>query len=181
MLKWLIRRGLAAFERTYNYDASYAHDILDADVRAALAFNKFRAMERYRRDVPPDALAAAGLVATLHEDCGPCTQLGVTMAERGGVAPAVLRAIIAGDETKMSEPARLAFRFAKATLAHDPRADELRDEIVRRWGKRALVSLTFQITVGRVYPTVKYALGHGQACQRVTVGGAATPVLQRAA
>jgi hypothetical protein len=181
MLKWLIRRRLAAFERDYNYDTSYVRDILDADLKAALAFNKFQAMAQYGRDAPADALAAAGLVATIAEDCGPCTQLGVTMSERRGVAPAVLRAIIAGDEAKMTESARLAFRFTKATLAHDPGADELRDEIVRRWGKRALVSLAFAITGGRVYPTVKYALGHGKTCQRVTVGGTVTPVLKRAA
>ncbi len=181
MLKWLIRRRLAAFEREFDYDTSYVRDILDADVRAALAFNKFQAMAQYRRDVPPDALAAAGIAATMHEDCGPCTQLGVTMAERGGVPAGVLRAIVSGDERAMSDNARLAYRFAKATLAHDPAADELRREIERRWGKRAAVALAFNIAAGRVYPTVKYALGHGKTCQRVTVGGAVTPVLRAAA
>ncbi len=181
MLKWLIRRRLAAFEREFDYDASYVRDILDTDVKAALAFNKFQAMAQYRRDVPADAQAAAGIVATMHEDCGPCTQLGVTMAERGGVAAAVMRAIIAGDEAGMNDAARLAYRFAQATLAHDPAADALRDEIERRWGKRAAVSLAFTIAAGRVYSTVKYALGHGKACQRLTVGGAVTPVLKRAA
>jgi hypothetical protein len=181
MLKWLIRRRLAAFEREYGYDASYVRDVLDADLKAAFAFNKFQAMAQYRRDAPPEALAAAGIVATLAEDCGPCTQLGVTMAERGGVPAPVLRAIIAGDEANMNDTARLAYRFAKATLAHDPGADDLRDEIVRRWGKRALVSLAFAIAAGRVYPTVKYALGHGKTCQRLTVGGAVMPVLKRAA
>jgi hypothetical protein len=46
---------------------------------------------------------------------------------------------------------------------------------VKRWGRRAVVSLAFAITAARVYPTVKYALGHGKACTRVVVGGA--PVL----
>jgi hypothetical protein len=41
MLKWLIRRQLAAFERNFDYEARYMYDILDADVRAAMAFNKF--------------------------------------------------------------------------------------------------------------------------------------------
>jgi hypothetical protein len=50
-------------------------------------------------------------------------------------------------------------------------ADELRDEIVQRWGKRALVSLAFAITASRLYPTLKYALGHGRACQRIVVAG----------
>ena len=31
MIKWLLRRQLAAFERTWNYDAAYLHEMLDAD------------------------------------------------------------------------------------------------------------------------------------------------------
>lgn len=181
MLTWLIRRRLAAFERAFDYDASYMYDILDADVRAAMAFNKFQAMAQYRRDVPGEAMMAAGIVSTMYEDCGPCTQLGVTMAEREGIDPRQIRAVATGDERAMSETTRLGYRFAKATLAHAPEADELRDEIVRRWGKRAAVSLAFIVAAGRVYPTVKYALGHGKTCQRVTVGGAVTPVLKQAA
>lgn len=181
MLKWLIRRRLAAFEREYDYDVSYGRDILDADLRAALAFNKFNALAQYRRDIPADALTAASLVATMAEDCGPCTQLVVTMGERSGVPAPLIRAVIAGDERQMTDAARLAFRFARAALAHDPAADALREEIEQRWGKRALISLAFAITAGRVYPTVKYALGHGKACQRLTVGGVVTTVLKQAA
>jgi hypothetical protein len=34
----------------------------------------------------------------------------------------------------------IGFRFAQALLRHDPSADSLREEIVARWGRRALVS-----------------------------------------
>ena len=47
------------------------------------------------------------------------------------------------------------------------------EAIVGRWGRRALVSLAFAITAARIYPTVKYALGHGKACMRVVVGDTA--------
>ena len=46
---------------------------------------------------------------------------------------------------------------------------------MKRWGRRALVSLAFAIHCARIYPTVKYALGHGKACMRIVVGG--TPVM----
>jgi hypothetical protein len=42
------------------------------------------------------------------EDCGPCTQLAVTMAEQEGVAPEILRAIIAGDVHAMPDRAAAA-------------------------------------------------------------------------
>lgn len=96
------------------------------------------------------------------------------MAERQGVSPAVLRAILTDDVAAMPDEVVLAWRFTRATLAHDPAADGYRREIVRRWGPRAVVTLAFAITTARMYPTVKYAMGHGQICSRVIVGG--TPV-----
>ena len=49
--------------------------------------------------------------------------------------------------------------------------DACRAVILERWGPRALVSLAFAITTARIYPTVKYAMGHGKTCTRVVVGG----------
>ncbi|MBZ0231925.1 MAG: hypothetical protein K8M05_06200 [Deltaproteobacteria bacterium] len=171
MLKWFIRRKLAAFEKTYGYDASYAHELLAADTSAVLAFARIQAMGSYRKGVPKEAWYAAKLVGTLNEDCGPCTQLNVTMALRDGVDGKQLAAVLAGDEATMSSDVALAVRFARAALAHDLEADGYREEIVRRWGAKGLVSLSFGLTVARVYPTIKYALGHGKACARVVVGG----------
>ncbi|HYM02469.1 MAG TPA: hypothetical protein VET85_05945 [Stellaceae bacterium] len=181
MLTWLIRRRIAAFERAYGYDTSYVGEMLEADPHAVMALGKIQGVARYRRDVPLDAWYAAKLVAVLAEDCGPCTQLVVTMAEKARVPSNVLRAVIARDEAAMSTDVALAFRFAEAVVARSDRADTLREAVVARWGKRALISLSFAITASRFYPAFKYALGHGQACMRVTVGGATTPVLRRAA
>jgi uncharacterized protein YjeT (DUF2065 family) len=181
MLSWLMKRRLDAFERDTGYDASYVREMLAADVNAVMTLFKVQGMGRYRKDVPRDAWYAAALVGVLAEDCGPCTQLGITMAEREGVAPDTLRAIVAGDLRAMPDDVVLAYRFAKASLAHDAGADELRNEIVKRWGPRGLISLAFALTSSRVYPTVKYALGHGQACTRLTIAGKPLPVLKEAA
>ena len=35
-----------------------------------------------------------------------------------------------------------------------------------------MISLAFAIVASRIYPTVKYAMGHGKACTRIVVGGA---------
>lgn len=171
MLRWLLRRRIAAFERNHDYAMDYARDLLQASPRALLLFARAAKLAAWRRDVPKDAWYAAKLVAVLREDCGACAQLVVTMAERDGVAQAQLRAVLAGDMRTMTPAVALAVRFAEAVLAHDPRAGALRVEIRQRWGDPALVSLTFAIAGTRLFPTVKYALGHGQSCRRVTVGG----------
>jgi hypothetical protein len=174
MIKWALHKATRRFERQWNYDAGYLHDTIDASPRAAWLFSRAAAIGQYRKDVPIEAWCAAGITAVRHEDCGPCTQLGVSMAQRAGVSPAVLRAVLSDDPDAMPADVELAWRFTRATLDHDPSADRYRDLIVERWGPRALVSIAFAITAARIYPTMKYALGHGKACMRVVVDG--TPV-----
>ena len=178
MLKWFLRRQIAAFERSWNYDASYIRAMIEIDPRAMLTFGKVQALSKYRKDVPLAPYVAAGLVAVMAEDCGPCTQLGIDMAERQGVDPAILRAVVIRDYQAVPYEVALAARFTEATLRHAPEADDLREEVVRLWGKRGLMSLTFAMLAGRMYPTVKYALGYGQACTRLRIGGETRPVLR---
>jgi hypothetical protein len=172
MVKWLMRRAIAAFERQWNYDAAYLHEIVEASPRAAWMFSRAAAIGKYRKDVPAAAWTAAALTAVRHEDCGPCTQLGVSMAERAGVDPAVLRAVLNENPDAMPADVALAWRFTRATIDRDPSADRYRAEIIERWGQRAVISLAFAMVASRIYPTVKYAMGHGQACTRIVVGGA---------
>ncbi len=176
MLKALLDRfAIRPFERAFSYDASYLRAVLAARPTTFLQLSLATSLVR-RRDAPAEALAAAGIVATLREDCGPCTQIGVDIAVKGGMDRKVLRAILAGDEAGMGETAALAYRFAQASLDRDmATADPLRDEIVRRWGERGLVAIALTITTTRMYPTLKYALGFGKSCSKVTVAGEAAP------
>ena len=172
MVRWVLRRAISVFERQWNYDASYLREIIDASPRAAWRFLQAARLGNYRRDVPIEAWVAAGITAVRSEDCGPCTQLGTAMAERQGVRPEILRAVLKDDVAAMPDDVALAWRFTRAVLAHDAAADDYRAMIRERWGPRAVVTLSFAITTARIYPTVKYAMGHGKACTRVVVGGA---------
>ena len=171
MRRWLIRRFIAAFERRYDYDMSYAHEILNQSPRAFMGFLRVTKLAKYREAVPLEAWYGAKLAATKAEDCGPCTQLVVRMAEEDGVPAKVLRGILIGDDAAMGTDASLGYRYAEASLAHDPGADELRAAVERRYGARGLVTLALALTVTRMFPTLKYALGQGHACQRVDVAG----------
>ena len=176
MLKSLLSRQIDKLQRLWNYDASYMRQVLAVSPWSFLKFS-LGTQAADRGGAPSEAIVAASLAGTLAEDCGPCTQIGVDMATAGGVRPELLRAILAGDESAMGETAALGWRFARASLARDMEAcDPMRDEIVRRWGENALVAIGLSLTAARMYPTLKYALGHGKACSKVTVAGVATPV-----
>src|SRR5262249_46807098 len=77
MIRWFFRRQIAAFERTWTYDASYIHELIEADPRAFMAFGKIMGLGEYRKDIPAAALHAARIVSVMAEDCGPCTQLTI--------------------------------------------------------------------------------------------------------
>jgi hypothetical protein len=171
MLKWLIHRRLCAFERAHDYDASYMHEVLEVDLGAFRRFARATGLGAYRKDVPADVYAAAGLTASVQADCGPCTQLGVGFALEAGVSAATIAAIVRGDEGAMSREVALGVRFARAVIARDGEADACREEIVRRWGPRAVLALSFAVMAAQLYPNLKYALGHGKACTRVVVAG----------
>lgn len=178
MIRWFLRRGIDKFERTWNYDASYMREVLDADPRALFVLSKVQGLTAYRKDVPLAAYCAAGIVSVLAEDCGPCTQLAIEMAQREGVDPAILRAVVARDLGAMPYEVALAVRFAEASMKRAPEADDLREEVVRRFGKRGVISLSFALVAGRIFPTLKYALGYGRACTRLTIGGESQPILR---
>jgi hypothetical protein len=120
MVKWFMRRGIAAFERQWNYDASYLHEIAEASPRAAWMFSRAAAIGKYRKDVPIAAWAAAAITAVRHEDCGPCTQLGVSMAEQMGVDPKILRAVLMEDppRCRMTWCSRGASRARRSITIH---------------------------------------------------------------
>ena len=171
MLKWFMKRKVKAFGDAFDYDTSYMRDLIDIDPAAGLAVSRLSAAASYRGDAPVAAWFAGKLVAGMSEDCGPCVQLGVRMAERAGVSASDLRAIIAGEVGRMSAEASLGYRFAKALLARSEELDDLREEIVARWGRKALGAISIGIVTTRTFPAMKYALGHGHACVSVDIGG----------
>lgn len=177
--KWLARKQIANFERAYDYDMSYAREMLDANFTAFRGFASVVKLASVHMATPAEAMFAAKIATTMAEDCGPCAQLTVTIAERAGIDPKTLRAIVAGDLPAMPAGAALGYQFAKATLAHDlGEVDRLRALIERKWGKGSPAELALAIAISRVFPTIKYALGHGHACQQVRVAGAAVPFVR---
>lgn len=176
MLKALLHRRIDGFEKTWNYGADYMRDLLEKG--GPWTFIRFGMVASlgHGKTAPAEARAAAGIVGTLAGDCGPCTQISVDIATAGGVAPETLRGVLAGDRAAMGEAAALAYDFARAVLDRNlADADECRAEIARRWGEAAVVDLALALTTGQMYPTVKYALGHGRACTRVVVAGVSAP------
>jgi hypothetical protein len=96
------------------------------------------------------------------EDCGPRLQIAVKLGEEARVPAETLRGILAGDHDRMGPDASLVHRFANASLARDmATTDPLRDAVRSAGGPR-LAAIALAMAAARVYPTIKYAMGHGK-------------------
>lgn len=170
LLDWIARRQMAAFERKFNYDLSYGRELLAASRPAFWKFMRLGAMAQHNEGVPAVAWHAAKIVGARSEDCGPCVQLVVDMARAAGMPDAMLRAVLRDDLRAMDADCALGYRYAQAVVGRDGEVLSLRDEVIRRWGEKGLAALALGLTASRMYPMMKYALGHGHACTRVRVG-----------
>ncbi|TPV92816.1 MAG: hypothetical protein B7733_23790 [Myxococcales bacterium FL481] len=170
MLRRMIRSKLDQFENEWDYSMDYMREVLDVGPLAVKRFYDAARLDTYARGVSSHGVFAAKIRGVMAGDCGPCVQLVVDMAAREGVPPAALRAIVAGDwEPLPTDLARCA-RFADALAHRRPELDDLRDQVRASFGRAGLVTLAYAVMAASLYPTLKYALGHGQACSKIRIG-----------
>jgi hypothetical protein len=169
MIKLLARRALRSFSQRYRYDTGYLEALLAHDPGALLKFTLVNIPAAHRRGIPAAPWWAARIRAVLWEDCGPCVQLVCNMALEADVEPATVAAIVTSNLAVLDAETALALQFAEAVLARDSAADTLRVQVCQHWGQRGLVSLAMAISLGRVYPSVKYTLGHGRSCSLLEI------------
>jgi hypothetical protein len=176
VIRFLLHKFVSRFERQYNYDATYLHELADISPAAFRRFASVQMKLQSKGDAPRDALQAAAIGGALVEDCGPCVQIASDRAVEAGMSGETIKALLSGQPTNAD--AQLGFDYARALLNSSKSLDDLRVAIEKRWSKRGLIALTFMAMAARNFPVLKRALGHAKTCQRVRVGGADIAVAQ---
>ena len=164
MVTALIERRLLQAERRTGERLDFLRDILRASRAGFLKFCLFLPLANHRATLPADAYYIARLVGVVREDCGPCVQTVVNFARAAGVAPEILRAVVEGRPEALPPGLAEVYRFAGAVVSGDSTSAELGELLRTRYGEAGMVDLAFGIATGRVFPTIKRVLGHGQSC-----------------
>lgn len=163
----LVRRVQREAERKLRVPADYLGRLGDTSFTGFLKFLMFLPVSQHRRDARAELLSAARIVATQHEDCGPCVQIAVNVALSARIDPTVIRAVLDRNHGAMPPDVSLVVRFADGVLAKDGSEAAPRDEIVLRFGATVLSELSLAIATARVFPTLKRGLGYAQSCSLV--------------
>lgn len=169
-ISWFAERSLRKMEKRYDYSFDYVRYLWHVSRPAYRRFTfGFMWFATGREVLPADAGAVAGIVSTLHADCGPCTQITVNIAAEAGVPASVLSAAVSGDLNALPENLALVYRFTHAVVNADYNASEMREEVVKLYGEKGLADMAAVIAAGQVYPSLKRTLGFGETCLKVTV------------
>ena len=175
MLDSLALRTVDRVEVQTGQNADYLRDMVRHGSTAFLKFLLAMPMIHHRKVLSKKDLHLAQLVASRHEDCGPCVQIGVDMALADGVAPEHLCQVLDGELETLPEPTRSICLLARAVAQASPEANGLSDELAERLGKGALVDVGMAVVGGRLFPTLKRALGHARSCSQVQIRVPAEP------
>ena len=172
MLSFLLRRRVAAAERTMDVPLDYMHHLVEVAPVAALKFSLVTPMAYHRKALPVTAFHVAHLAASRAEDCGTCVQIAVNQARREGVPSSMIQAVLDGRPDDLPPMLADVYHFARAVLAGADAADELytlRERVRAHYGEEALAELALKLATARVFPAVKRTLGYADRCLRVEV------------
>jgi hypothetical protein len=170
MLKPLLHWYLRRMERHFGYDATYLHELTNISTGQLRRYLRAQMGVRKQGTAPRDAWHAAAIAGALVEDCGPCVQIASDVAVEAGMPGETIKALLSGTPTDAT--AQLGFDYGRALLTDSDALDRLREQVETRWGKEALVAISFMVMYSRNFPVLKRALGHAKTCQRVRIGDA---------
>jgi len=168
MLRWFFRRKLDSEEKRLGESMDYLRHVVEVSPMAFLRFASIMPFANSRSQLPADAWYVAQLTALKYEDCGPCLQITVNLAQQNGVDPLVIRAVIDDDCSCLKDDLRVVFDFTQSVMNHAD-DDELRENLRSRYGERGLIEMSYAIAAGRIPPTVKRVLGYAKSCKAVSI------------
>lgn len=166
MLRWLLRRKLDAEEERLGESMDYLRHVVDVSPIAFLRFASIMPFASSRKALPAGAWYTAQLVAIQHEDCGPCLQITINLAQQHAVEPELIQAVLDGRTADLSQELADVYAFAESVVSANDDGG-LRSRIKDLYGERGVIELAFAIASARVPPTVKRALGYAKSCSIV--------------
>jgi len=170
MFKVAALSGLRRFSEQFDYDVDYLRYTLNASQSGFYKFGLLKLISGHQGPIPDAPWFCGAIRATLAEDCGPCVQLGCSVALKAGIAPDLVRQVLAQEYDSVPDDVSLVCRYADLVVVKSLEADDLKEEILAKWGDAGLVSIAMGISAVRLYPLYKQALGYGKSCQMIAVG-----------
>ena len=175
MIGWLVERQFRALEAQYGESCDWMRDMVRGSRAGFFKFSLFSPMATHRRHLPVEAYHVARIAVGTADDCGPCLQTFIADALKQGMDEQVLQDAVQGAAELLPAQSAPAYRLSAAVAGRHNGLSYLVERARACYGEAGLVELALAIASARVFPTLKRALGHGETCSQVRIGGRTVP------
>src|SRR6185295_767039 len=137
LLTWMLKQGEKVIGKV---DMDYAYHLRDVAPWSLLRYSLINAVATPRKVTSPEVYHAVGLAAAMVEDCGPCVQIHVNLAQRERVSAELLRNLVARKLDRVPREVATAFNYGEK-VSRGELADEERDALRAKFGEQGLIEL----------------------------------------
>lgn len=171
MRQWLLDKIIAQQEKFLGARLDYLREIGRQSLTALVKIAVIAPLARHRRKLQRTAYHLASIAVTRHEDCGECLQIAMNLARREGVPALYVNAVVQSRYGELPDVLRDVCEFADG-VAQGWDNETLRLRLRQEYGEEGMIELALAISMARVYPTLKRAMGHAQRCTAPVLVGA---------
>src|SRR6185369_5719659 len=108
LLTWMLRESEKYIGKV---DMAYAYHLRDVAPWSLVRYSFIKVVEGPRKITSPEIYHTVGLAAAMVEDCGPCVQIHLNLAQREKVSAEILRNLVAGKLDQVPRDVAIAFQY----------------------------------------------------------------------
>lgn len=157
---WVLGRN----ERRLGVTLDYARKIAETSFGLLLRYGKIFDFLDPRQHLPADAYATARLRGALAADCGTCVKAEVNLARNSGVPDRLIADILLGEVSDLPEKLQPVRALADAVCAMRADDPEARECVVKLFGEKGLIELSYAMNGAAMIPGIKRSMGYATAC-----------------
>jgi len=163
MFKRVMNHILSKNEKRIGVKFEYARKIISVDNQLFLRYGKIFGFLDPRKNLPIDAYHSSRICGALSADCGSCVEAEINLAKNSGLSGEFINHILAKDFDSLSKEIVAVVKLSSAVTSFqdDP---EAREKVIKYYGKKGLVELSFAMNGAVLLPGIKRAMGYATSC-----------------
>ncbi|WP_420568042.1 hypothetical protein [Thalassovita sp.] len=151
-------------ERRLGVSLDYARQIARTDFGLLQRYNRIFGFLDPNRHVPPQAYHAARLRGALAADCGTCVQAEISLARKAGLGAELIDQILAGQGALIVDDLAAVMALSDAVVYRREDDADARDSVLRAYGQKGLIELSYAMNGAALLPGIKRAMGYATTC-----------------
>ena len=163
MFKKIINHVLLKNEKRIGVKLDYARKIVSVDNRLFMRYGKIFGFLDPRNNLPIDAYHASRICGALSADCGSCVEAEINLAKNSGLSDEVINHILVKDFDSLPDNIVAVVELSSAVTNFQD-APEAREKVIKYYGEKGLVELSFAMNGAALLPGIKRAMGYATSC-----------------